>query len=95
MTIYMYLGPSRPFGLPLTSTMLLRGEPEKVIPALADKLAEYKNFRRLFVPASNVAIARQALKTPGTAIALAYAEIAALARAAKKAEQQAAKKKEK
>ena len=28
MTQYMYLGPSRPFGMALANNMILRGEPQ-------------------------------------------------------------------
>ena len=31
-TQYMYLGPNRPFGLPLVTRAIFRGDPEKTFP---------------------------------------------------------------
>ena len=49
-TACMYLGPSRPFGLPLMRNAILRGKPEEVFPVLADLFEEHPELRTLFVP---------------------------------------------
>lgn len=70
-TKYVYVGPDRPFGLPLTRNTVLAGEPESVLPALKPFFADHPQFRRLFfVPVAELAQARQALATPGTPQAL-------------------------
>ena len=93
MTQYIYLGPSRPFGMALANKMILRGEPQAVFPDLAGKFGEYPSFRRLFVPVTELATARKALATPGTAIYLANAEMLKAIRAAKQQEKEQQKKK--
>lgn len=92
MIQYMYLGPSRPFGMALASKMILRGEPQTVFPDLAGKFKEYPSFRRLFVPVAELATARKALATPGTAISLANAKMLKVIRASKQQQQKTQKK---
>ena len=93
MTQYMYLGPSRPFGMALANNMILRGEPQAVFPDLDGKFKEHPSFRRLFVPVTELATARKALATPGTAINLANAEMLKIVRASKQQQQQKTQKK--
>lgn len=81
----MYLGPSRPFGLPLMRNAILRGKPEEVFPVLADLFEEHPELRTLFVPVDgDLATARMLLATPGTALHKAYAAIKAASDKARK-----------
>lgn len=73
----MYIGPDRPFGLPLRHNTLLRGAPEKAFPALGALLAEHEDLRTLFVPVEDLATARMLLAMPGTATHRAHAAVAA------------------
>jgi hypothetical protein len=68
----MYLGPSRPFGLPLMHNAILRGAPEAVFPALTALFAEHKEFRRLFVRTPDLAEARRRMAVPGSDLARAH-----------------------
>ena len=49
-TQYMYLGPNRPFGLPLVTRAIFRGDPEKTFPQLSALFEQHKELRTLFVP---------------------------------------------
>ena len=69
---YVYVGPDRPFGLPLMRNAVLAGEPETIFPAL---FAEHKVFRHLFAPVAELARARLALSTPGSPLSLYSAQI--------------------
>ena len=69
-TACMYLGPSRPFGLPL------RGKPEKIFPVLEDLFGEHPELRTLFVPVDgDLATARMLRTMPGTAMYQAYVAV--------------------
>ena len=57
----MYIGPDRPFGLPLRHNTLLRGAPEEAFPALGALLAKHEDLRTLFVPVEDLATARMLL----------------------------------
>ena len=75
-TQYMYLGPNRPFGLPLMRNAILRGNPEEVFPVLADLFEEHPELRMLFVPVDgDLATARMLRTMPGTAMYQAYVAV--------------------
>lgn len=75
-TACMYLGPSRPFGLPLMQNAILRGKPEEVFPVLADRFEEHPELQTLFVPVDgDLATARMLRTMPGTAMYQAYAAV--------------------
>ena len=83
-TQYMYLGPNRPFGLPLVTRAIFRGAPEYTFPQLAAPFARHKELRSLFVPVADLATSRMLLATPGTALHKAYAAIKAASDKARK-----------
>ena len=72
---YVYVGPDRPFGLPLMRNAVLAGGPETIFPALSPLFAEHKVFRHLFAPVAELARARLALSTPGSPLSLYSAQI--------------------
>lgn len=75
-TACMYLGPSRPFGLPLMRNAILRGKPEEVFPVLADLFEEHPELQTLFVPVDgDLATARMLLTMRGTVMYQAYAAV--------------------
>lgn len=71
----VYLGPARPFNLPLMPNAILADAPEKVFPALTEHFEKHKNFKKLFVPVSDLASARAAMKTPGSGLSIISSEI--------------------
>ncbi len=71
---YMYLGPSRPLGLPYQRGTILRYKPGDSI-SLQLYFQERPEFARLFVPVSQLAAALKAVATPGTPLYQAYAAI--------------------
>ena len=66
----MYVGPSRPFGLPLMRNAILAGEPEDVFPELTPLFSEHKQFKKLFVPIPKLSQALAAMRQPGSALRL-------------------------
>lgn len=75
-TACMYLGPSRPFGLPLMRNAILRGKPEEVFPVLADFFEEHPELRTLFVPVDGeLATSRMLLTMRGTVMYQAYVAV--------------------
>ena len=72
---FVYIGPNRPFELPIMRNAILAGAPEAVFPQLTPLLEEHKSFRKLFVPVSGLAQARASLNQPGSALAAFSAEI--------------------
>ena len=68
----IYLGPGRPFGLPLRPNTIVRGRPEDAFAGLAEAFAAHPDLRALFVPVTAAAAARQALRTLGSALARSY-----------------------
>lgn len=81
----MYLGPGRPFGLPLATNAIFRGDPQWTFPQLTSLFAQHKALRTLFVPIDDLATARMRLNMPGTALYNAYETIkSASAKARKK-----------
>lgn len=71
----IYLGPSKPFNLPFMQNSILADEPEKVFPALAPFFEKYRNFKKLFVPVTELAGARASLKLPGSRLSIISDEI--------------------
>lgn len=74
-TTYAFVGPARPFGVPLMPHAILRGEPASVIPALGPALQEHPTLRRLFVPVAELAKARQELGRQGSGLCIIYRDI--------------------
>lgn len=74
-TACMYLGPSRPFGLPLMRNAILRGKPEKIFPVLEDLFGEHPELRTLFVPGM-VRSMRAVARSPSTGTAMYQAYVA-------------------
>ena len=68
--ILIYVGPSRPFGLPIMRNAILAGEPDTVYPSAKPFFEEHKEFKKLFVPANQLAQARAAMREPGSALSL-------------------------
>ena len=79
-TQYMYLGPNRPFGLPLVTRAIFRGDPEKTFP----QLSALFELRTLFVPVAELATSRMLLTMQGTALHNAYAAIKSASAKARK-----------
>lgn len=76
---YVYLGPNRPFGLPLKKNAILADSPEKVFPALDALGKKHPGLLRLFAPvdpANGLAQARRLLREPGSALNIYYETIA-------------------
>lgn len=73
--IFVYVGPSRPYGLPVSRNAVLAGEPEAVFPQLARLFNEHQSLRRLFVPVADLSAARAALGAPGSLLAQAAANV--------------------
>lgn len=71
----MYLGPARPFGLPLNGRAVLAGEPEQVFPETADAFAQHPSLRKLFVPIADIPKAKAQLALEGSALATTYKNI--------------------
>lgn len=74
---YAYVGPARPFGVPIMPNAILRGEPCAVIPALEKPMQEHPALRRLFVPVADLAQARRQLARPGSGLAIIHRDISA------------------
>lgn len=74
---YAYVGPARPFGVPIMPNAILRGEPCAVIPALVPAMQKHPALRRLFVPVAQLAQARQELARPGSGLAIIHRDISA------------------
>lgn len=72
---YAYIGPARPFGVPIMPNAILRGEPCAVIPALEKPMQEHPALRRLFVPVADLAQARRQLARPGSGLAIIHRDI--------------------
>lgn len=79
----VYVGPGKPFNLPLMANAILADAPEKVFPPLKQLFAEHENFRKLFVPVADLAKARAALKMPGSGLSRIAREIGQASQAAK------------
>lgn len=75
MKANIYLGPNRPFGLPIMKNSILADEPEKVYPALAPLFEKNRAFKKLFVPVGGLAEAKRALANPASPLAIIASEI--------------------
>ena len=71
----VYLGPSRPFGLPLMTNAILRCEPEQLFPSITGLFEAHPAFKCLFVPVARLAQARRRLGMAGSDMASAHAAI--------------------
>ncbi|MBQ3059609.1 MAG: 50S ribosomal protein L37 [Desulfovibrio sp.] len=71
----VYVGPSRPFGLPLMTNAILRCEPEQLFPSITGLFEAHPAFKRLFVPVPQLAQARKRLGMAGSDMASAHAAI--------------------
>ena len=71
----VYLGPSRPFGLPLLTNAILRCEPEQLFPSITAMFEAHPAFKRLFVPVAQLAQARKRLGMAGSDMASVHAAI--------------------
>ena len=71
----VYLGPARPFNLPIMPNAILADYPEKVFPDLTRHFEKYPNFSKLFVSVNDLPEARVAIKTPGSPLSLISKEI--------------------
>lgn len=65
---HIYIGPDRPFGLPLMRNAILRGEPQAVLPQLTAAFAEHPGLETLFVPVSGLAAARREMSENGSVL---------------------------
>lgn len=72
---YAYVGPARPFGVPIMPNAILRGEPVAVIPPLGPAIEEHPALARLFVPVADLARARQELARQGSGLCIIYRDI--------------------
>lgn len=73
----MYLGPARPFGLPLNSRAVLAGDPEQVFPETANAFAQHPSLRKLFVPIADIPKAKAQLALEGSGLFTVYKNIKA------------------
>lgn len=73
----MYLGPARPFDLPINTRAVLAGTPEQTIPGIAQKFEQYPSFRKLFVPIPEVPKAKAQLAIEGSSLFTVYKNIKA------------------
>lgn len=71
----VYIGPARPFGLPLMPNAILAGTPDRIFPQIREHFERHPNFRKLFVPVAALASGRAAIKTPGTGLSIIAREI--------------------
>lgn len=73
--VFVYVGPARPFGLPIRHNAILADSPQIVFPQLSSLFGQHRNLHRLFVPVNRLAEARAALKQPGSPLCLWSEEI--------------------
>ena len=64
----IYIGPDRPFGLPLMRNAILWGEPQAVLPQLTAAFAEHPGLEALFVPVAGLVAARREMSENGSAL---------------------------
>ena len=80
----VYVGPDRPFGLPLRMNAVLRGEP---LPQLEAVLDGYPDMRKLFIPVEALAETRLQLRTEGSGMQRLFSDINEASRKARKAKE--------
>ena len=73
----MYLGPARPFDLPITTRAVLAGTPEQIVPGIARHFQDHPAFRKLFVPISEIPRAKAQLGLEGSSLSIIYKNIKA------------------
>lgn len=73
----MYLGPNRPFDLPLATRAVLNGAPEQVFPQAEPFLAAHPDLRKLFIPILSIPAAKAQLALEGSPLYTAYHNIRA------------------
>ena len=80
----VYVGPDRPFSLPLRTNAILRGEP---LPQLEAVLAGHPDMRKLFVPVEALAETRLQLRKEGSVMQRLFNDINEASRKARKAKE--------
>ena len=83
-TLAVYVGPDRPFGLPLRTSAVLRGEP---FPQLAAVIEAHPDLKRLFVPVDELAQTRRRLRETGSGMQRLFQTISEASRKARKAKE--------
>lgn len=83
-TLTVYVGPDRPFGLPLRNSAVLRGEP---LPQLAAVIEANPDLKRLFVPIGKLAETRRQLREAGSGMQRLFQNISKASRKARKAKE--------
>lgn len=69
----IYIGPARPYGLPLMNRAILL--PGATIPGLDKAREAHPQLQRLFVPIENLAASRKMLEENGSPLQRAYADV--------------------
>ncbi|WP_308775012.1 50S ribosomal protein L37 [uncultured Bilophila sp.] len=80
----VYVGPDRPFGLPLRTSAVLRGEP---FPQLAAVIEANPDLKKLFVPVEELAETRRQIRRPGGVMQRLFNDINEASRKARKAKE--------
>ena len=80
----VYVGPDRPFGLPLRTSAVLRGEP---FPQLAAVIEANPDLKKLFVPVEELAEPRCQLRKEGSGMQRLFKTINEASRKARKAKE--------
>ena len=80
----VYVGPDRPFGLPLRTSAVLRGEP---LPQLAAVIEANPDLKKLFVPVEELAETRCQLRKEGSGMQRLFKIINEASRKARKAKE--------
>lgn len=83
-TLTVYVGPDRPFGLPLRTSAILRGEP---LPQLAAVVESNPDLKKLFVPVEKLAEVRLQLRERGSVMQRLFSDISEASRKARKAKE--------
>lgn len=71
----VYIGPSRPFGLPLVTGAIFAGDPGYALAALKFHLQGDPDFSRLFVEPARLAAARAAIAQKGTPLNIIFERV--------------------
>lgn len=82
MSKLMYLGPSKPYGLPIRKNAILAGPPEAVFPQSAEVFREHPLLRKLFVPVESIPQAKGQLAIEGSTLATIYKTVSSESREA-------------
>ena len=84
LALTVYVGPDRPFGLPLRTSAVLRGEP---LPQLAAVIEANPDLKKLFVPVEELAETRCQLRKEGSGMQRLFKTINEASRKARKAKE--------